>query len=167
VTGDFALLWPAAAALAGVALTLGGTALADARRFQSDRQRVQDERSLKAFVEMVQTLTELGRALRGAADKPEEAEMVGGADLVNSIDDLVGRIRRQAELSRVAGAQRATELIAEVEQEMIPLHGLAVRVADSRHGEILLPPGKRLLELRDGLAQEVRLSQWRNSSGSM
>jgi hypothetical protein len=158
---------PVVSALAGGGLALVGTALADRRNFRRSREAEQEARLVDAFSKYLEALTELGRVMRTAAERLEPGQVDGvsvvadAAALIETINELVGQVRRQGAIARLVAPRSAVQLVIDVESELAPLQPslLTALGAGGIEPALLVEAAKRLLTLRDALVDKVRYIQ--------
>lgn len=143
-------------ALAGVGLTLAGTALADKRKAKHERQRVGEDRIFQVGADLSRALTELARTLRTTAEQLDELASSAVDQFVTRINDLVGQTRSHSALMRIIAAPQVVAKVCEIESALAPLQTLAASATRSGDDTALVESATVLIGLRDNLIGEVR-----------
>ncbi|MEU8928720.1 hypothetical protein AB0D30_02390 [Streptomyces sp. NPDC048409] len=147
---------PVASALAGVALTLAGNLYLERSRWQRTRHTDQEARSLQAYADLLQAVTDIARTLRQTAEQFGEGHSVEMQDVVTAIDGHIARVRRQGTMVRLVGPRSAFDLVKSLEDQIAPLYRLLVEVSRTGDGSALVEPARRLMRTRDEITDHLR-----------
>ena len=144
---------PGVFALAGVAVSFGGNAFLESRRMNRARRDEEKRRSEETLVDFLQTLTDIVRTLREAAERHKIREGYDNPTVAAEIDQLVAQARRQVIVLRMVHVEDVVRLIREAEEKLTPLH---VQVMRTTTAEELVGPARELVQLRDRIIDHVR-----------
>ncbi|MDX3548828.1 hypothetical protein PV729_25715 [Streptomyces europaeiscabiei] len=147
---------PVASALAGVALTLVGNVYLERGKWQRTRHTDQEARSLQAYADLLQAVTDIARTLRQTAEQFGEGHSAEMQEVVTAIDNHIAQVRRHGTMVRLVGPRSAFGLVKSLEDQIAPLYRLLVAVERSGDGTPLVEPARRLMRTRDEITDHLR-----------
>jgi hypothetical protein len=150
------LLVPAGAALAGVALTFAGNAWLEHQKWRRTQAGEQQVRTLGAFADFLQSVTDIARTLRQSAERLASRGDLDLDTLADRVDELIGQARRQGTMVRLVGPPTAFPLIKQVEDVLATLHDAIKSIRGADNTAVLVDPARELMKLRDELIAHLR-----------
>ncbi|MEH0420038.1 hypothetical protein [Streptomyces sp. B21-083] len=125
-------------------------------KWQRTRHTDQEARSLQAYADLLQAVTDIARTLRQTAEQFGAGQSVEVQQVVAAIDGHIAQVRRQGTMVRLVGPRSAFGLVKSLEDQIAPLYGLLVEVARSGDGSALVEPARRLMRTRDEITDHLR-----------
>lgn len=143
-------------ALSGVALTLATNGAQERRRWRQSRTSGRQDASRRALTDLLQTTTQVIAEIRRTVEQIQVTGKPDRAERLQTIDDLITAVRRQATAAYIGCSKAAFALINNLEREMVPLHVHLDASLASGQIEELLTDADMLITCRNRLINELR-----------
>lgn len=122
---------PAVTALAGVALTFGGTALLEQQKWRRSRRVDLAIRALEPFTDLLRALTEISVTLLQAAEQIQAGALAEVQTLTATINERLGAAQQLLIITRLIGPTSTLPHVNELERNLTALRSLLADVGQT------------------------------------